>query len=146
MYNYAHRWWFFTSRLWRHNCIILRIRLISLLLSNHYIRLGCNPAKGRPTDHMSSFAKRCFASMTNGIHFQMVVKSSCLNNMYHYRCQERTPNSRWCTQVLPGLSPMLPVTLKAGRKALLGSDTLLKLTHLSLHSSSSQTLLEAFSD
>jgi len=31
--------------------------------------------------------------MTNGIHFRMVVKSTCLNNMYHYRYQERTPNS-----------------------------------------------------
>jgi hypothetical protein len=26
--NHAHRWWYFTSRLWQHNCIILRIRLI----------------------------------------------------------------------------------------------------------------------
>jgi hypothetical protein len=34
------------------------------------------------------------------------------------------------------------VTLKAGRNALLRSDTLLKLTLLSLHSTSSQTLLE----
>jgi len=46
---------------------------------------------------------------------------------------------------LPGLSPALPATLKAGRNAPLGSDTLLKLTHLSLHSTSSQTLLEASS-
>jgi len=30
--------------------------------------------------------------MTNGIHFRVVVKSTCLNNMYHYRYQERTPN------------------------------------------------------
>jgi len=30
--------------------------------------------------------------MTNGIHFRMVVKSTCLNNMYHYRYQERTTN------------------------------------------------------
>jgi hypothetical protein len=48
--------------------------------------------------------------------------------------------------VLPGLSPVLPVTLKAGKNALLWFDTLLKLTHLSLHSTSSQTLLEASSD
>jgi hypothetical protein len=48
--NHAHRWWFFTSRLWHHDCIILRIRLIRLLLSNHYIRLRCNPAKGHLTD------------------------------------------------------------------------------------------------
>jgi len=40
----------------------------------------------------------------------------------------------------------IPVTLKAGQNALLGSDTLLKLTHLSLHSTSSQTLLESSSD
>jgi len=83
--NYAHRWWFFTSRLWRHNCIILRIRLIRMLLSNHLTRLGCNPAKGRPTDSMFRFARRCFASMTNGIHFRMVVKSTCCDHMYHYR-------------------------------------------------------------
>jgi hypothetical protein len=38
---------------------------------------------------------------------------------------------------------VLPVTLKAGSNALLGSDTLLKLTHLILHSTSSQTLLDA---
>jgi len=46
---------------------------------------------------------------------------------------------------LPGLSFVLPITLQAGRNALLGSDTLLKLTHLSLHSTSSLTLLEASS-
>jgi len=44
------------------------------------------------------------------------------------------------------MSSALPVTLKLGRNALLGSDTLLKLMHLSLHSRSSQTLLEASSD
>jgi len=38
------------------------------------------------------------------------------------------------------------VTLKAGRNALPLSDTLVKLTHLSLHSTSSQTLLESSSD
>jgi hypothetical protein len=37
-------------------------------------------------------------------------------------------------------------TLKAGRKALLGSDTLLKFAHPSLHSTLSQKLLEASSD
>jgi len=47
---------------------------------------------------------------------------------------------------LPGFPPALPVTLKAGRNALQGSDTLLKLTHLSLNSTFSQTLLEASSD
>jgi len=72
-----------------------------------------------------------------------------------------------CSQVHPKFSPALrgvpkpititpmvllyqsseiPVTLKAGRNALLGSDTLLKLMHLSLHSTSSQTLLEASRD
>ena len=48
--------------------------------------------------------------------------------------------------VLPYQSSEIPVTPKAGRNALLGSDTLLKLTLLSLHSTSSQTLLEAPSD
>jgi hypothetical protein len=57
------------------------------------------------------------------------------------------------SQMLPGLSSalsdlslVLPVALKTGRNALLESDTLLKLTHLSLHSTSSQILLEASSD
>jgi len=49
------------------------------------------------------------------------------------------------SQVLPGLLLPLPVTLKAGRIALIGSYTCLKLTHLSLHSTSSPTLLEASS-
>jgi len=40
----------------------------------------------------------------------------------------------------------IPVTPKAGRNALLGSDTLLKLTLLSLLSTSSQKLLETPSD
>ena len=40
-------------------------------------------------------------------------------------------------------SSEVPVTLKAGRNTLLGSDSLLKLTLLSLHSASSHTLLEA---
>jgi len=48
--------------------------------------------------------------------------------------------------VLLDQSSVIPVTLKAGRNALLGSETLLKLMHLSLHSTSSQTLLEASSD
>jgi hypothetical protein len=40
----------------------------------------------------------------------------------------------------------ISVTPKAGRDALLGSDTLLKLMHISLHCTSSQTLLEALRD
>jgi hypothetical protein len=40
-------------------------------------------------------------------------------------------------------SSEIPVTLKAGRNAILLYDTHLKLTYLSLHSTSSQTLLEA---
>ena len=48
--------------------------------------------------------------------------------------------------VLLDQSSEIPVILKAGRNALLGSDTLLKLTLLSLHSTSSQTLLEASRD
>ena len=43
-------------------------------------------------------------------------------------------------------SSEIPGTLKAGRNALLGSDTLLKLMLLSLHSTSSQTLLESSRD
>ena len=43
-------------------------------------------------------------------------------------------------------SSEIVVTPKAGRNTLLGSDTLLKLMHLCLHSTSSQTLLEAFRD
>jgi len=43
-------------------------------------------------------------------------------------------------------SSEIPVTPNSGRNALLGSDTLLKLTHLSLHFTSSQTPLEASSD
>jgi len=43
-------------------------------------------------------------------------------------------------------SSEIPVTLTAGRNALIGSDTLPKLTHLSSHSKSSQTLLEASRD
>jgi hypothetical protein len=40
------------------------------------------------------------------------------------------------SSMLPGLSLALPVSLKAGRNAHLGSDILLKFTHLSLHSTS----------
>jgi len=43
-------------------------------------------------------------------------------------------------------SSEIPVTPKAGRNTLLGSHTLLTLKHLSLHSTSSQTLREAPSD
>jgi hypothetical protein len=103
-YNYVHRWWFFTSRLRQHNCIILRIRLISLLLSNLYIQLRCNPAKGRLTDQHVSFRKKVFCIVTNGIHFQMVVTCTCWDNMYHYRCQERTPNRQQTIAMLPGTS------------------------------------------
>jgi hypothetical protein len=48
--------------------------------------------------------------------------------------------------VLPYPSSEIPVTPKAGHNALPGFDTLLNLTHLSLHSTSSKTLLEASSD
>jgi hypothetical protein len=48
--------------------------------------------------------------------------------------------------VLPYQSSDIPVTPMAGRNALLGSGSLLELTLLSLHSASSQTLLEAPSD
>jgi len=72
-----------------------------------------------------------------------------------------------CSQVLPKFSPALrvipkpiamtaivllyqvseiPVALKATRTSLLGSDTFLELTLLSLHSTSSQALLEASND
>jgi hypothetical protein len=43
-------------------------------------------------------------------------------------------------------SPEIPLTPKAGRNTLLESDTPLKMTHLSLHSTSSQTLWETSSD
>jgi len=73
----------------------------------------------------------------------------------------------WCSQVHPkfslalrGVSKLISITpmvllyessvitatLKASRNALLGSDSLLKLTHLSVHFTSSQTLREAPSD
>jgi len=61
-------------------------------------------------------------------------------------CRQQSQVLPSLLSVLPCLSLALPVTLKAGRNTLLGSDTLLKLTHLSLHSTSSQTLLEASSD
>ena len=61
-------------------------------------------------------------------------------------CHRRSQVLPGLSSALPGLSLALPVTLKAGRNALLRSDTLLKLTHLSLHSTSSQTLLKASSD
>jgi len=53
---------------------------------------------------------------------------------------------RLSPMVLLYQSSEIRVTLKAGRNALLGSDALLKVTHLSLHFTSSQTLLEASSD
>jgi len=76
-------------------------------------------------------------------------------------------SASWRSQVHPKFSPVLqgvlklititpmvllyqilkiPVTPKASRKAVLGSDTLLKLMHLSLHFIFSQTLLEACSN
>jgi len=82
-------------------------------------------------------------------------------------CRRRSQTCRRRSQVHPKFSPALrgvlklititpmallyqsseiPVTPKAGRNALLRSDTLLKLTRLSLLSASSQTLLEASSD
>ena len=59
-----------------------------------------------------------------------------------------------CVSKLIRITPMLPlyqsseiqVTLMAAQNALLGFDSLQKLTHLSLHSVSSHTLPEAPSD
>jgi len=67
------------------------------------------------------------------------------------RCSEVHPKFSPVLRGVPTLITVTPmvllyqlseisVTLKAGRNALLGSDTLLKLTHLCLHSTSSQTL------
>jgi len=50
------------------------------------------------------------------------------------------------SQYLLHLLSEIPVTLKACRNSLLGSDTLLKLTLLSLHSTSSQIVLESSRD
>jgi hypothetical protein len=82
-------------------------------------------------------------------------------------CHWCSPTCRWHSQVHPMFSPVLrgvlkritttpifllnrlseiPVNLKAVPSALLGSDTLLKLTHFSLHTTSSQTLLEVSSN
>ena len=48
--------------------------------------------------------------------------------------------------VLMNQSSEIPVTPKADRNPLLGSDTLLQLTHPCLHFTSSQTLLQASRD
>ena len=48
--------------------------------------------------------------------------------------------------VLPYQSSELPATPKVGRNPFLGSESVLKLTLLSLHSASSHTLLEAPTD
>jgi len=48
--------------------------------------------------------------------------------------------------VFPYQSSEIPVTLKAGQNALVGSHSLLKLTLLTLHSASCHTLLEVPSD
>jgi len=82
-------------------------------------------------------------------------------------CHQRSQTCRQHSQVHPNLSPAhqgvlklititpivllyqsseISVTPKAGRIALLQSATLLKLTHLSLPSTSSQTLLDASKD
>jgi len=82
-------------------------------------------------------------------------------------CRRRSLDCHWRSQVVPKFSlalrgvliiititPMvllyksseIPVTLKACRNALLGSDTRLKLMNLSLHSTSSLTLLQSSSD
>jgi len=73
------------------------------------------------------------------------------------RCSQLHPKFSPALQGVPKLitiTPMvllyksseIPVNPKAGRNALLGSDTLLKLMHLSLHSTFSQTILESSSD
>jgi hypothetical protein len=61
-------------------------------------------------------------------------------------CHQHSQICRRRSQVLPGWLLALPVSLRAGKNALLGSDTLPKLMHLSLHATSSQILLEAPSD
>ena len=61
------------------------------------------------------------------------------DSRYSQTCRQRS-------QVFPGLSLALPDPLNDDRNALQGSDTLLRLTHLSLHSTSTQALLEASSD
>jgi len=82
-------------------------------------------------------------------------------------CSQRSQACHQCSPVCPMSSPALrdvphptafthsvllfpsswiPVTLKDSRSVLLVSDTLLKLTHLRLHCTSSQILLETSSD
>jgi hypothetical protein len=68
-FNYAHHWWYFTSWLSRHNCIILRIRTTSSYLVANVIR-GSDETPLRVTwlIIMCAYARRCFASCTNSIH------------------------------------------------------------------------------
>jgi len=77
----------------------------------------------------------------------------CCDSRCSYSCLQssqvslrRSQVSLRRSQVLPGLLSVLPVPLYAACNVLPWSDTLLKLTHLSLHSISSQSLLKATSD
>jgi len=73
------------------------------------------------------------------------------------RCSLAHPKFSLALRDVPKLITIIPMvilyhsleiagTLEAGQNALLRSDTLLKFTHISLHSTYSQTLLEASSD
>jgi hypothetical protein len=96
----------------------------------------------------------------NSRHTSSVPKEDVLFPTLLYSDSSYFQTCRWHTQdccrrpqvycrrtlVLPSLSPAHLVTLKADWNALLWSDTLLKLTHQNLHSTPSQTPLEASSD
>jgi len=84
-------------------------------------------------------------------------QTCCRCSQACHRCSQVHPKfspALWGVPKLITITPMIrlyqsseiPVIPIAGRNALLWSDTLLELTHLSLHSTSSQTLLEAPSD
>jgi hypothetical protein len=95
-FNHAHHWWFFTSWQLRHNCIILRIRAIRTFpYRKRNTRLRWIPAKGHLTDHHVTHAQEGVLLRELIVSIPLMVGTcTCLAiNMYHYRYQERTPNT-----------------------------------------------------
>ena len=96
----------------------------------------------------------CTSSVPNDISSRLLYCHSRWFQTCHWRTQmlpgalKVFSGAQKCSQTSHNCShgTPVPVTLKAGRNALLGSDTLLKLMHLSLHSTFSQRLLVASSD
>jgi hypothetical protein len=110
-FNHAHHWWFFTSWLSRHNCVILRIRAIRLFTSQtSYAASDETPLKAVWLIIMDAYASRCYASRLMQSLVYLLMQSPCIitairrepltiNSNFLYRCIWGVAMGQWYANI-----------------------------------------------